>query len=479
MTRRTSGLPRGKFAEFGGIMNLEDVIRIAIEQRATDIHLEPKSPVTLRVSGELKRVSGVVESAVLKSFAQGLLSEEQRALLSERGSVDLCRVIGGIQCRINIMKGDRGTGFAIRLLASSVRGLAENNLHPCLGEFINREAGLIILTGPTGSGKSTTLAALIDEINSREFRHIITLESPIEYRHQTKKSLIRQREIGRHTPSYEQGLLDALREDPDVLVVGEMREAEAMRLTLSAAETGHLVLATMHSASSVDAIYRMMMSFPPERQSSVLAQLADTLVAVISQKMTFNAERGLLVPCLEILVGNYPTRNVIRKGEISKLPSILQTGGPEGMYTFERYQTWLGEKQDWVDPEPPATGTDLERSFGVDLSFDDDEPLVAAPAAQQRRAPAGDRPRRARVQMERVQSETASVEIMQEDEPQIPLADEIPAEPMAARASPRASAKKGSKSAAMRIHKDGRIEIPEMDFDLDDLAKQIKVRGEE
>jgi len=459
-------------------MNLEDIVRIAIEQKATDIHLEPKAPVTFRVSGELKRMSGVVEPAVLKSFAQRLLGDERSADLRERGSADLCRVISGVQCRINVMKSDRGTGFAIRLLASSVRGLAANNLHPCLSEFINRDAGLIILTGPTGSGKSTTLAAMVAETNSRECRHIITLESPIEYRHQTKKSLIRQREIGRHTPSYEQGLLDALREDPDVLVVGEMREAEAMRLTLSAAETGHLVLATMHSASSVDAIYRMMMSFPPERQTSVLAQIADTLVAVISQKMTYNAERGLLVPCLEILVGNYPTRNVIRKGDISKLPSILQTGGPEGMYTFERYQAWLNDKTDWMDPEPPAAGEVLEESAAgaADLAGDDDEPLIAVAPRLEKRAPMGDRPRRARPA--RMPTESPRVELVQEEEPSLPIADESLAESFAS-SSPSRPVKKSSKNAAMRIHKDGRIEIPEMDLDLEDLVKQIKVRGED
>lgn len=453
-------------------MNLEDIIRIAIEQKATDVHLEPKSPVTLRVNGDLKRIASGVEAAALKSFAQRILNDEQWNDLQARGSVDLCRSIGGVQCRLNVLKSDRGTGFAIRLLATAVRDLAANNLHPAIGEFIKRDSGLIILTGPTGSGKSTTLAALIEEINSRESRHVITLESPIEYRHQTKKSLIRQREIGRHTPSYEQGLLDALREDPDVLVVGEMRESEAMRLTLSAAETGHLVLATMHSASSVDAIYRMMMSFPPERQSSVLAQIADTLIAVISQKMTFKADQNLPVPCCEILVGNYPTRNIIRKGEISKLPSILQTGGPEGMYTFERYQAWIDDKQDWVYPELPVLGA--EAAQGIP-DGDDGEPLVALSPTPRR---VSDRPRRARPALTR-EIEPVEAEIHEQLSSQDVFAPAETSEPSPAEESLGARSRKATKGAAMRIHKDGRIEIPEMDLDLEDLVRQIKVRSDE
>lgn len=446
-------------------MNLEDIIRLGIEHKATDIHLEARAPVTFRVNGGLKRIPGTVEAAALRSFASKLLGEEQTQILRTRGSVDLCRVISGVQCRINVMKSDHGTGFAIRLLSSTASSLATCNLHPCLRELVDRDSGLVILTGPTGSGKSTTLAALIDEINERDSRHIITLESPIEYRHTAKKSLIRQREIGAHTPSYEQGLLDALREDPDVLVVGEMRDPEAMRLTLNAAETGHLVLATMHSASAVEAVYRMMMSFPPERQANVLAQIADTLVAIVSQKITFRPDEKILVPCCEILVGTYSTRNVIRKGDISKLPSILQTGGPEGMYTFERYQAWLDARTEWQRPPPPQT---IEVATG---DYGDDEPIPIAPPAFKGNVEG--RPRRLR-QMPPpadVGFETEAQELA------MTAASDVNEATPASVGSRKKTGGATGKSAT-RIHKDGRIEIPEMDLDLDELVKEFKSRSE-
>ncbi len=440
-------------------MSLEDIIRLGIEQKATDIHLEAKTPVTFRVSGGLKRMQGSVEASVLRAFATKLLTEEQMQTFRSRGSVDLCRTVSGIQCRINVMRSDHVTGFAIRLLSSAVNSLEGCNLHPCLGELIERESGLIILTGPTGSGKTTTLAALIDAINERDSRHIITLESPIEYRHHSKKSLIRQREIGAHTPSYEQGLLDALREDPDVLVVGEMRDPEAMRLTLNAAETGHLVLATMHSASAVDAVYRMMMSFAPERQSTILAQIADTLVAVISQKLTYRSDERLLVPCCEILMGTYPTRNIIRKGDVSKLPSILQTGGPEGMFTFERYQGWLDAKSTWQHPAPPKL-TPVEPSD----DSDDEVPLtMVAP----RNHGAEIKPRRLRV-------ETPPTEWVAPE----PDDASIESDEIEQRTNKSKVASSGKTQVSMRIHKDGRIEIPELDLDLDEIVKEFKNRSE-
>src|SRR5208337_3616769 len=205
----------------------------------------------------------------------------------ERRSFDFSRTIHGARCRINVLQSSRGVGFAIRLLAAFQATVEKLNLHPDLKKLVAPTHGLILVSGPTGSGKSSTLAALIQEINLADARHIVTVESPIEYTFRPQRSYIRQREVGRDTPSFEQALHDALREDPDVLMVGEMRDPETMRLTLSASETGHLVLATVHSSSCAEALQRVVSAFPAEIQGSVAAQLADCLVAVISQRLRF------------------------------------------------------------------------------------------------------------------------------------------------------------------------------------------------
>jgi twitching motility protein PilT len=211
----------------------------------------------------------------------------------------------------------------------------------------------VIISGPTGSGKSTTLAALIEEINASRARHIVTLESPLEYLFTNRRSYIRQREVPAHAPSFEQGIVDALRENPDVLVIGEMRTAEVMRLTLDAAETGHLVLATMHSASCAEALSRLCMSFASDLQPSIRAQLADCLVGVVCQRLEFLSAQRLRVPRCEILLPTSGAKGVIRSGQFSQLATVLQSGGEEGMWTFERYQRWIEQYGEWVRPPPP------------------------------------------------------------------------------------------------------------------------------
>jgi twitching motility protein PilT len=335
-------------------MQFEEWIEQAYSLGASDLHLEADTPIVARIRGDLQTVGSAVSGATLMQVAHNLLGPERWPDFVERGSADLSESVGGIRLRANFFQTVRGLALAIRLLAPSVKDLSSCNLHKDLGKLIESASGLIIVSGPTGSGKSTTLAALLEEINASRARNIITLESPIEYLFANRQSFIRQREVPTHTPSFEQGIVDALRENPDVLVISEMRTPEVMRLTLNAAETGHLVLATMHSASSAEALSRLCMSFPSDIQASVRAQLADCLVAVCCQRLEFLALHRLHVPRCELLLPTSGAKGTIRAGNFSQIATVLQSGGEEGMWTFERYQRWMDQMTEWVRP-PTAT----------------------------------------------------------------------------------------------------------------------------
>ena len=338
-------------------MNLESLINAAAASGASDLHLESRLAPATRVRGVL-RVSGEpVTPQALTEMARSMIGEENWPVFLERRSFDLSKTVHGVRCRLNIFQTSRGVGMAIRLLSSFQATVEKLNLHPDLKKFLRHTNGLILVSGPTGSGKSSTLAALIQEINLTEARHIITVESPIEYAFRPRRSYIRQREVGRDTPSFEQALLDALREDPDVLMVGEMREPESMRLALSAAETGHLVMATVHSSTCAEALQRIIGAFPAEIQASVSAQLADCLLGVISQRLHFRPEQNIRVPECEILVATHAVKNFIRTREFFRIVSALETGADHDMWTFQRYARWLDSRTQWFipgqSPEPP------------------------------------------------------------------------------------------------------------------------------
>ena len=330
-------------------MRIDTVIQSAREQGASDVHLEGGMPATFRVRGALRRQGEPLPPAVLTAMARELLGDEWSGFL-EKGSADLSRVLAGQRCRVNVLRTSRGVGFALRLLTSSQATLKSLNLHPELVRLVQPTHGLVLVCGPTGAGKTSTLSALLQELNLREARHIITVECPVEYVLSPRKSFIRQREVGRDTPSFEQALVDALREDPDVLMVGELREPEVMRLTLSAAETGHLVLATLHSASTAEALQRLVSAFAPEVQQSMCAQLADVLVGAVAQRLRFHEGQHLLVPECEVLMASNATRAIIRSGQFYKLTSTLETGAAEGHFTFARYADWLAKKTEFSHP---------------------------------------------------------------------------------------------------------------------------------
>ncbi|MHB8907418.1 MAG: type IV pilus twitching motility protein PilT [Syntrophales bacterium] len=341
-------------------MSLESFIALAKEHGASDLHLEPGLPVALRVRGVVRATGEPVPARELNEGARTLLGANLWQRFVEQGSADLSRTILGTRCRINVLRTARGVGFAIRLLASFQATVEKLNLHPDLKKLVTHPNGLILVSGPTGCGKSSTLAALIQEINLSEPRHIITVESPIEYFFRPRRAFIRQREVGRDTPSFEQALLDALREDPDVLMIGEMRDPETMRLTLNAAETGHLVLATVHSATCVEALQRIVGAFPSEIQSAVAAQLADCLLAAVAQRLHYRADLNMRVPECEILTTTVPVKAHIRNREFYKILSVMEMGADHGMWTWERYRSWMEKQRQWFRPHATTDSADAE-----------------------------------------------------------------------------------------------------------------------
>ncbi len=344
-------------------MNLETLITAANQQGASDLHLEPGLPATIRVRGALRALGEPLTGEALLALAQDILAEDARQHFATQRSVDFSRTSGGVRCRINIFHTSRGVGFAIRLLASFQATIDRLNLHPDLKKLASATHGIVLVCGPTGSGKSSTLAALIQEINLTEARHILTLESPIEHIFRSRRAFVRQREVGRDTPTFEQGLIDALREDPDVLMVGEMREPETMRLTLNAAETGHLVLATVHSGSCAEALQRIVSAFPAEIQNNVAAQLADCLVAVVCQRLRFRPDLNLRVPECEILRSTSSVKTFIRNRDFFKIPQALEIGAEHGMWSFDRYQTWMTKRTQWHVPGSGDEAPDQEEAI--------------------------------------------------------------------------------------------------------------------
>ena len=367
-------------------MNLESLISAAREQGASDLHLEAGLPAALRVRGTLRTLGEAITARVLMEWAREVVGTAHWNEFVERRSFDLSKSISGVRCRINVLQTSRGVGFAVRLLSTFQATVENLNLHPDLKKLAAAPHGLVLLSGPTGCGKSSTMAALIQEINLSEPRHVITLESPIEYIFRPRRAFIRQREVGRDTPSFEQALLDALREDPDVLMVGEMRDPQTMRLTLNAAETGHLVMATVHSSSCAEALQRVVGAFPAEIQNSIAGQIADSLVAVVTQRLRYRPDLNIRVPECEILMPTTAVKSFIRNREFFKINQVMETGSESGMWTWARYQTWLGKRTSWHLPTATDEAPDSEPS--------DAKPLLATsnPAAAKRETGAAPSP---------------------------------------------------------------------------------------
>ena len=354
--------------------HLSQLVEAAYAAGASDLHIEAGLPPAFRVDGRLRLQNTALSSGAVKAMARDVAGAQGWTRFLASRSLDLSRSVAGVRCRINVLQSRRGVGLAVRLLTGYVPTLDRLNLHPSLKGLCALAHGLVLISGPTGSGKSSTIAALVQEINTTESKHILTLEAPVEHWLKPQRSFIRQREIGRDSPSFEQGLLDALREDPDVIVVGEMRRPETMRLTLDAAETGHLVFTSVHSSSVADAIHRVLAAFPADARAGVRAQLADCLAAVVCQRLVMHPELGIRVPELELLRVGQAARSCIRQETLGQLGTVLETGAVDGSYTRERYRRWLSGRERFHVPSKKAPG----KPPAPEAEVDDLPPLAPA-----------------------------------------------------------------------------------------------------
>jgi twitching motility protein PilT len=273
----------------------------------------------------------------MESIKKDILNENQRKIFKDNLEIDLSYALKDLgRFRVNFFKQINGLSAVFRTIPSSIKSSEELGIAPIVNQLAMKEKGLVLLTGPTGSGKSTTLAAMIDHINENKACHIITIEDPVEYFHSSKTSMINQRELGQSTHSFANALKSALREDPDVILVGEMRDVETIQLALTAAETGHLVLATLHTSSAVKTIDRIIDVFPSGKKAHIRSMLSESLLAVIAQKLLQTRNQDGRVPACEIMVANSAIRNLIREDKIYQIPTIIQAGAKEGMHTLDQ-----------------------------------------------------------------------------------------------------------------------------------------------
>jgi twitching motility protein PilT len=325
-------------AKTGESTSLEQLLSLAFQRNASDIILVAGSPVTLRVNGKLTPAAGKpVSSEDLRSLLLPLLTAAQSEELRKNKSLDLCCVRGPAwRFRANFHY-QRGTlAASIRLLPAQIPSLESLHLPPVLAQLADRRQGLVLLTGPTGCGKTSTLAALIDLINARRRDHIITIEDPVEYQHLNRSSVVEQIEVGHDTPCFAQAVRAVLRQNPDVILVGEMRDSETMAAALTAAETGHLVLSSLHTNDAAQTMSRILDTFPAGHQAQIRQQLSLALLAIIAQQLVPAADGTGRYPAVEIMIATSAVRNLIRTGQDHQIRSHISTGRAEGMMTMEQ-----------------------------------------------------------------------------------------------------------------------------------------------
>lgn len=316
---------------------IDKILQAAIEYKASDIHLTVGVPPVFRINGDLRRYGAdKLLPADTEGMAKAIIPENLWSYFIETGELDFSYGVPHIsRFRVNAFHQRKSISLALRAVASKVPTIEELDLPEIIPQLVEKPQGLIIVTGPTGSGKSTTLASMIDYMNRSMRKHIITLEDPIEYLHRHGNSIIDQREVGFDTQSYANGLKAALRQDPDVILVGEMRDLETIGIAITAAETGHLVLGTLHTSSAPTTINRIIDVFPPNQQAQIRIQLASVLIGVISQRLFPTTDKKGRKAATEILVNNPAIANLIRNEKIHQIQSVMQTSRAQGMHTLE------------------------------------------------------------------------------------------------------------------------------------------------
>jgi twitching motility protein PilT len=329
------------------MVSIVDYMKLASQHNASDIHITVNTPVAFRINGELQPADDrVLKPEDTLSMARELLTGEQYEDFLGQGDLDLSYEIPGVsRFRINLYRQKGYAGLTIRLIPSRIPTVEELGLPGIAVELARKPQGLVLVTGPTGSGKSTTLAALIDDINAFRQEHIITLEDPIEFLHPHKKSIVNQREVGNDTESFARGLRAALRQDPDVILVGEMRDLETISTAITAAETGHLVFGTLHTADAPQTIDRIIDVFPAGSQQQLRIQLASVLLGIIAQRLLPKADGRGRVAAMEILVNTPAVANLIRSEKVHQVRSMMQTGKAQGMQTMDNALRELIQKR--------------------------------------------------------------------------------------------------------------------------------------
>ncbi|MFC3109823.1 type IV pilus twitching motility protein PilT [Undibacterium arcticum] len=324
-------------------MDISELLAFSVKNNASDLHLSSGLPPMIRVHGDVRRINlPPLQHKDVHGMIYDIMNDGQRKNYEEMLEVDFSFAIPGLaRFRVNAFNQERGAAAVLRTIPSKILSLEDLNCPKIFADLSLKPRGLVLVTGPTGSGKSTTLAAMVNHVNENEYAHILTIEDPIEFVHDSKKCLINQREVGPHTLSFNNALRSALREDPDVVLVGELRDLETIRLALTAAETGHLVFGTLHTSSAAKTIDRIVDVFPSDEKEMVRAMLSESLQAVISQTLLKTKDGGGRVAAHEIMIGTPAIRNLIRESKIAQMYSAIQTGSNVGMQTLDQNLTDL------------------------------------------------------------------------------------------------------------------------------------------